>query len=79
MEPEVYESFVVRVWRKQVTNTPERQWCGEIEQIQSGLRWAFCTLPDLLAFLQQAASAQGATTPPNAAPTSTGDVEDSRR
>lgn len=77
MTQDEYESFVVRIWRKQATNAQERQWCGEIEQIQNGLRWTFHTLPALLAFLQQAAGAQDATTTPNAAPASTGDVGDS--
>jgi hypothetical protein len=55
MDLEAYESFVVRIWRKPAANTGEPQWCGEIEQIQSGVRWGFSTLTDLLAFLQQAA------------------------
>ncbi|MFN8495117.1 MAG: hypothetical protein U0350_46370 [Caldilineaceae bacterium] len=74
MDPEEYESFVVRIWRKPATNLQERTWSGEIEQIQNGVRWGFCTLSDLLAFLQQAAGAEGTTTPPASTPTSTGDV-----
>jgi hypothetical protein len=66
MDQEAYESFLVRIWRKPVANTEECQWCGEIEQIQNGLRWGFCTLTDLLAFLQEAAGAQETATPPDA-------------
>lgn len=71
MTSEVYESFLVRIWRKQGTNAQEGQWHGEIEQIQNGLRWAFHTLPDLLAFLQQAAGAHEPATPPNTIPPAT--------
>lgn len=67
MDLEEYESFLIRIWRKQTTSRQECQWCGEIEQIQSGVRWGFCTLTDLLAFLQEAAGAQGAPTQPDAA------------
>ena len=74
MDREAYESFLVRIWRKPATTPQERQWCGEIEEIQSGLRWGFCTLTDLLAFLQEAAGGQETMTPPNAAPVSTGDM-----
>lgn len=73
MDLKAYESFLVRIWRKSAANAQECQWCGEIEQIQSGLRRDFCTWTDLLAFLQEAADAQETITPPNAAPMSTGD------
>ena len=74
MDREAYESFLVRIWRKPATTPQERQWCGEIEQIQSGMRWGFCTLSDLLAFLQEAAGGQETMTPLNGAPLSTGDM-----
>jgi hypothetical protein len=72
MDLEAYESFLVRIWRKPATNTHERQWCGEIEQIQSGARWGFCSLTDLLAFLQKVAGAQETITPSDATQTSFG-------
>jgi len=75
MEREAYESFVVRIWRQQVTNAQERQWCGEIEQIQNGLRWRFHTLTDLLTFLQQAAGDCATDTAPNPTPTLTEDAD----
>ena len=74
MDREAYESFVVRIWHKQATNAQERQWRGEIEQIQNGLRWRFHTLIDLLTFLQQAADDYETDASPNAVSASTGDV-----
>jgi len=58
MDPEKYASFVVRIWRDQSSGEQLGHWCGEIEQIQSGERWPFNTLSDLLAFLQQAVTTQ---------------------
>ena len=59
-------SFVVRIWRKQAGGDQPSRWCGEIEQIQSGVRWRFCTLTELLTFLQQAALTPDPTMPPSA-------------
>jgi hypothetical protein len=66
MDSEDYISFVVRIWREQSGGEQPSRWCGEIEQIQSGVRWCFSTLTDLLAFLQQAAFARDQTMPPGA-------------
>lgn len=74
MDREAYESFIVRIWRQQVTNAQERLWCGEIEQIQNGLRWRFHTLTDLLTFLQQAANDRETDASPNAVSASTDDA-----
>jgi hypothetical protein len=53
--PIEYASFLVRLWRER---NPERlepvaDWQGEVERIQSGQRWTFDTLDDLLGFLRQ--------------------------
>jgi hypothetical protein len=66
MDPEEYVSFVVRIWRNQSSSEQPGRWCGEIEHIQSGVRWRFCTLTELLNFLQQAASISDTTMKPSA-------------
>jgi hypothetical protein len=63
MVAEEYESFVVRIWRKRAGDENAERWCGEIEQIQSGVRWRFCTMHALLTFLQQAADRPTTTVP----------------
>jgi hypothetical protein len=65
MYSEDYASFVVRIWRNQAEGEQAGRWCGEVEQIQSGARWCFCTLTELLTFLQQAASIPNTTMPPS--------------
>lgn len=79
MDRETYESFIVRIWRQQVTNAQERLWCGEIEQIQNGLRWRFHTLTALLTFLQQAASDREIDAALGDASASTGEAGHSQR
>ena len=58
MKAEGYDSFLVRFWHTQPGQEQGYRWCGEIEHIQSGVRWDFTTLRDLLAFLQQVAAPQ---------------------
>lgn len=53
MQLEDYMSFLMRLWRDHPGNDQLGRWHGEIEQIQTGTRWSFCTLGELLAFLQQ--------------------------
>lgn len=75
MSPEEYESFLVRCWRDQPDDNqsagkqPKRAqggcWHGEIEHIQTGVRWRFDTLAELLGFLQQAAVAPDAASVPD--------------
>jgi hypothetical protein len=55
IDPSTYVSFLVRLWCE--TN-PERTapvtgWQGEVEHIQTGRRWTFSTLGELLAFLRR--------------------------
>ena len=57
MQPEDYMSFLVRLWRDQLGTGQPCDWHGEIEQIQTGARWSFCTHSELLAFLQQLTAA----------------------
>ena len=57
MDSEAYISFVVRLWPDPAGDQPRSRWQGEVEHIQSGVRWNFSTLHDLLAFLNQAADA----------------------
>ncbi|MCE7989922.1 MAG: hypothetical protein DYG89_52915 [Caldilinea sp. CFX5] len=58
MKAEGYDSFLVRCWRNQSEQEQGCCWHGEIEHIQSGVRWDFATLSDLLAFLQQVVATQ---------------------
>ena len=55
MEPAIYISFLVRLWREQRGEQIDTDWHGEIEHIQSGARWHFDTLGAVLHFLQRAA------------------------
>ena len=60
-----YASFLIRVWREatpppsppELGGTEGRRveapdWCGEVEHIQTGERWTFSTLDELLGFLR---------------------------
>lgn len=53
----MYISFLVRLWREpnQETSTPPADWHSEVECIQTGKRWTFTTLGELLDFLRQQA------------------------
>lgn len=49
-----YASFLVRLWRAPVLEGERaRSWHGEVEHIQSGRRWTFDTLNEVLTFLRQ--------------------------
>ena len=54
-----YASFLVRLWREGDAElpAPAADWQGEVEHIQSGRRWTFSTLEELLDFLQRPAKA----------------------
>ena len=58
MQPEDYMSFLVRLWRNQPGADRPGGWRGELELIQTGARWSFCTHAELLAFLQWLTIAQ---------------------
>jgi len=53
MQPEGYMSFLVRLWRDHPGDEQPCDWCGELEQIQTGTRWSFSTYSELLACLHQ--------------------------
>ena len=65
VSPTTYTSFLIRLWREQ---DPERcpepaegrpelvvDCCSEVEHIQSGQRWSFGSLDEMLDFLRQQA------------------------
>lgn len=55
--PTMYVSFLVRLWCKKSPELPEggTHWQGEVEHIQSGRRWTFSTLNELLTLLRRLA------------------------
>jgi hypothetical protein len=50
---EQYASYLVRLWRSAELEVSDTGWLGEIEHIQSGRRWRFETLEELLAIFDQ--------------------------
>ena len=57
MSPSVefaYASFLIRLWRQTGPLNPDRpgEWQSEIEHIQTGQRWKFSTLEELLDFMR---------------------------
>jgi hypothetical protein len=53
--PPTYVSYLIRLWRESRPDLPETSadWQGEIEHIQSGQRWIFGTLDELLSLLRR--------------------------
>ncbi len=53
--PTRYASFLVRLWREDDPEQPGRfgDWQGEVEHIQTGRRWAFARLDELLDSLRR--------------------------
>jgi hypothetical protein len=51
MDPAIYNSFLVRLWR---ARPADHDWRGEIEHIQSGACWDFDSLEAVLRFLERA-------------------------
>jgi hypothetical protein len=56
-EPTDYASFLLRLWRRREPGLPEDAsgWQGEVEHIQTGGRWTFDTLHELLSILRRQA------------------------
>lgn len=52
-----YVSFLIRLWRERSPESPEptADWESEVEHIQTGRRWTFSTLDELLGFLRRQA------------------------
>ncbi len=50
-----YASFFVRLCRRRSpgADTSPAEWHGEVEHVQTGMRWEFDNAEDLLAFLTQ--------------------------
>ncbi len=48
-----YASFFVRLWRSRSAggSTQIGKWHGEVEHVQSGMKWEFENASDLLQFL----------------------------
>ena len=62
MAPSIqYASFLIRLWREEGADLVERpvDWQSEVEHIQTGERWSFGTLDELLAFLRDEAGDGG--------------------
>jgi hypothetical protein len=55
--PIEYASFLVRLWRERSPEQPAPaiDWHGEVEHIQSGRRWTFSSLGQVLSFLDRQA------------------------
>jgi hypothetical protein len=53
--PIEYTSFLIRLWREASADATASltDWCSEVENIQSGQRWTFRTLDELLDFVRQ--------------------------
>jgi hypothetical protein len=53
--PPNYLSFLVRLWCEESPESaePVAGWQGEIEHIQSGQRWTFNSLDEMLMFLRR--------------------------
>ncbi len=50
-----YASFLIRLWRQidPVNGADSLDWQSEVDHIQSGQRWKFSTVDELLSFLRQ--------------------------
>ncbi len=46
-----YLSLIVRMWCTPLPDSPGEVWHSEVEHIQSGQRWHFYRLEEMLAFL----------------------------
>ena len=57
-----YASFLIRLWREVSADATASltDWCSEVEHIQSGQRWTFGSLDELLDFVRQKAEEPGA-------------------
>jgi hypothetical protein len=54
--PIEYASFLIRLWREAgPRRAAPRDWHCEVEHIQTGQRWTFSTLDELLGFLRRQA------------------------
>jgi hypothetical protein len=62
MSPTIhYASFLVRLWREETADLSQQStnWESEVEHIQTGDRWEFDTLDQMLAFLRREVGGAG--------------------
>jgi hypothetical protein len=52
MKHEPYISFLVRIWWEDTGGEPKEIWHGEVESIQTGQKWQFGELRDMVTFLR---------------------------
>jgi hypothetical protein len=60
-----HASFLVRLWRAQTADQSQQStnWKSEVEHIQTGDRWEFDTLDQMLAFLRREVGGAGTVSP----------------
>jgi hypothetical protein len=60
-----YASFLIRLWREAAPDAAEvtADWRSEVEHIQTGERWTFETLDEMLRFLRRGARDPGTAHP----------------
>jgi hypothetical protein len=49
---QLYHSYLIRSWQESRANDPEVRWRGEVESVQTGQKWRFDNLNNLLAFIR---------------------------
>jgi hypothetical protein len=60
--PVLYTSYLLRLWREERAEAVA--WHSQVDHIQSGRRWSFDTLEQLLDFLRGQTEHQAARDPP---------------
>jgi hypothetical protein len=53
MSHDLYRSYLIRFWRESISHDPEVCWRGEVESVQTGQKWQFSDLRDMLRFIQK--------------------------
>jgi hypothetical protein len=53
MSEDLYYSFLIRLWRESSIDNHEASWRGEVESVQTGQRWEFGDLREMLCFIQE--------------------------
>lgn len=51
-QPDGYNSYLVRFWREGDREKPEGEWHGEVESVQTGHKWQFHHLIEMMQFIQ---------------------------
>jgi hypothetical protein len=58
MSHDPYHSYLIRSWLESSANDSNVHWYGEVESVQTGQKWRFHRLDDLLAFISAQVEAQ---------------------